>query len=172
SESETVARRPSRATTSAMSSLVISPFQPNHRPLCSRTTSASATATPPAWGAFRKSRTRLGTQKTRRMPGLHPPVGATDDTAGVFRLKPLNGVKVPPGPRRGRWAALSHRRGGRPARLARLLLGQDGRDEPVNLGPRRRLGAPPAPQQAPPPPGAPPAAAPGRARRCRRRGAR
>ena len=49
---------------------------------------------------------------------------------------------------------MSHRRGGRPARLARLLLGQDGRDEPVNLGPRRRLGAPTAPEHAPQPLGA------------------
>src|SRR5436190_1190487 len=53
-------------------------FQPNHRPLCSRTTSASATATPPACGALRRSTTLLETKTTRRMLGSALPTGAPD----------------------------------------------------------------------------------------------
>ena len=40
-------------------------IQPNQMPLCSRATSAMATAMPPAWAAFRLSKTRFETSMSR-----------------------------------------------------------------------------------------------------------
>src|SRR5581483_9509777 len=59
--------RPVRLTASVSSSEEISPLQPNQSAFPERTMLASATATPPACGACRRSITRLETKTIRPM---------------------------------------------------------------------------------------------------------